>query len=199
MKIGQSVKVNLGGVDVKGNQIPEQWTRGAVINVFTDSYKIGFGEFSSYTEEYFPHDFVVRYTPLSEEAQRAIITRDLPIGLELANDLIKQFLPGRPECTIDGDSLVGYKGGITIDPVTSDQKTIGGLIEKLEWEVISWTWEGGGRWHPDEKVDSAVGTYRSIGEAVSAMIQSIFKMEIDGYLDAKAEQAMAEQWRLDEA
>lgn len=202
MQVGQSVKVRVrSAMVVKGNQIPEQWIEGKVIAIYTDkwpnSYKIGYGEFSSYTEQDFLGGNVVKYTPLSEEAQEANIARDLPIGLALANDLIKQFLPGRPECTLDGESLVGFKGAITIDPVTVDRKTIGGLVERTAWEVVSWSWEGGGRWHPEEKVDSPVGTYNSIGEAVSAMIKAIFAMELDGYLTAKGEQEMEEQWRLD--
>ena len=72
MKIGQTVKINLGGVDVKGNLIPESWREGKVLALDNDSYKIGYGEFSSYTEEYFLKDFVIRYTPLSDEAQEAI-------------------------------------------------------------------------------------------------------------------------------
>lgn len=207
MKIGQSVKVRTRpAMEVKGQQIPELWQRGVVKTVsYTGSdqkpsgFNIAYGEFSSYTEQDFPASDVVKHTPLSDEAQEANIARDLPIGLALANELIKQFLPSHPEVTLDGENLVGYKGGITIDPVTIDQKTIGGLVERTAWEVVSWSWEGGGRWHPEENVDSAVGTYRSIGEAVEAMIKAIFAMELEGYLTAKGEQDMAEQWKLDEA
>jgi hypothetical protein len=199
MQIGQSVKVKVrDAMEVNGHQIPEQWTRGAVKQVGSTWVLVGYGEYSSYTEGHFSKDKVVKYEPLSDAKHAENIATALPIGLALANELMAQFLPSSPLVTLEDETLVGYKGGITIDPTTIDERRVGGLIERTAWEVVSWSWEGGGRWHPEEKVDSAVGTYDSISKAVAAMIKAIFNMEVDGYLTSKADQAMAEAWVEDE-
>lgn len=205
MILGQTVKVKITeAIEVKGRGIPEVWAYGKLLETSgivgepgSVRYKIGYGERSSYREDEFPASSVVKHTPLSEEAHEANVARDLPVGVELANDLLSKFMPTQV-VVLDGETIVGFGGGITINPVCHDVKTIGGLVEKTGWELIGWTYHPATRWEPEDRVDSSLGIYPTINKAVEMMVKAMFSMELDGYLQARAEAKFIEDAFLED-
>jgi hypothetical protein len=203
MKIGDTVKVLS-----RKSQVPEAdlWQRGKVLSVreidppvSTTVYKIGFGEFSSYEEREFERHEIKSYQEQSDEDYNANVERDIPIGLALANAALAELLPGEVVVFKDADGeLSAYHGGVTISPTQYDQPKIGGLIERTGWEVTTWDVQPSTRWHPEEYIDSPVGTFPTIQRAVQALIETIFKLKAKDYWTAKADAAQAEAWEAGE-
>jgi hypothetical protein len=192
MNIGDSVKVPASG----GSEI---LIRGKVLDIRTEEdktlYKVGFGEYSSYREQEFERAEIKSYREQSDAEYNANIDRDIPIGLKLANEALAELLPGEVVVFKDVDGeLSGYHGMVTISPTQYDQPKIGGLIEQTGWDVITWDVEPATRWHPEEFIDSPVGTFPTIQRAVEAMVETIFKLKAKGYWDSKADAAQAEAW-----
>lgn len=196
MNIGDTVKVPASG----GSEI---LVRGKVLDIRTEEdktlYKVGFGEYSSYREQEFERAEIKSYREQSDAEYNANIDRDIPIGLNLANEALASLLPGEVVVFKDVDGeLSGYHGMVTISPTQYDQPRIGGLIEQTGWDVITWTVEPATRWHPEEFIDSPVGTFPTIQRAVEAMVETIFKLKAQGYWNAKADAAQAEAWAAGE-
>lgn len=207
MKVGDTVKV----LAIRGNphtNPPGQdvWIMGKVLGtrdiappVSITVYKVGFGEFSSYQEKEFERHEMKLYQPQTDEQFQEDIDRDMPIGLALAKEAMASLKPGDATPIVLKDGELSYHGIVTITPVQYDHPRIGGLIEKTGYEVITWECKHATRWHPEEYIDSPVGTFPTIGLAVKAMIEAIFKANSNAYWNSKADQAMAEALEQEEA
>lgn len=203
MKIGDTVKVLSRKANPPGQDV---WSRGKVLGVrtidppvSTTLYNIGFGEFSSYEEREFERHEIKSYQEQSDADYNDSIERDIPIGLALANAALAELLPGEVVVFKDADGeLSAYHGGVTISPTQYDQPKIGGLIERTGWEVTTWDVQPSTRWHPEEYIDSPVGTFPTIQQAVQSMIETIFKLKAKDYWNAKADAAQAEAWEAGE-
>ena len=187
MKIGDKVKV----------LYRKTWELGWILDITDSKYKVGFGEFSSYKEREFERHDIKSYKKQSDDEHNGIIERDIPIGLALANEALAELLPGEKVLLKDG-ILYGYYDAVTISPTQYDQPKIGGLIERTGWEVTTWDVQPSTRWHPEEYIDSPVGTFPTIQEAVQSMIETIFKLKCNDYWTGKGEEAQAKAWAENE-
>jgi hypothetical protein len=202
MQAGDNVKVRIQNEGFANHR----WVTGKVLGLRSPErrgeptiIKVGHGEYSSYVEQEFPATDVKRYTPLADERHVANFERDLPIGLVLAQTAIADLLPGETvTLKVSDQSISGYHGAVTLDPVVFEQETIGGFIERTGYQVTVWKHIPASRVQPDEYV-APVGTYPNIGVAVQEFINTIFKVKATDYWQAKADEAMAAQWEEDNA
>lgn len=202
MQIGDTVKV-LSRKSIPPNQ--DIWSRGKVVAVSgvvgdrqSVKYKVGFGEFSSYQEKEFERNDIKTYQELSDADYNAEIERNMPIGLALANEALAELLPGEVVVFKDADGeLSGYGGAVTLSPTQYDQPKIGGLIERMGYEVTVWSYVHATRHQPEEFVDAPVGTFPTIQRAVEELVQTIFKLKSKDYWNAKGDAAQAEAWEND--
>ena len=190
MKIGDRVKV----------LYRKTWKLGWILDINTDStiYNVGFGEtLSCYKEKEFERHDVKSYKKQSDDEHNSIIERDIPIGLSLANAALSDLLPGEKVVLKDG-ILYGYYDAVSISPTQYDQPTISGLIERTGWEVERLHFRPSTRWEPEDCDLSTVGTFPIIEQAVSTMIETIFKLKCNDYWTGKGEEAQAKAWAENE-
>lgn len=200
MKAGDTVKVRIRHGD------KHSWRTGTVIGsreiappVSTTVWMIGHGEFTSYRETEFESNDIKRFTPQTDEAHVANFERDLPLGLALAEEALAELLPNETVALkVSDQTISGYHGAVTIDPVQYDHETIGSFIERTGYQVTVWKHIPATRLQPDEYVDAPVGTYGTIGAAVQVFIRTIFKLKSEDYWNAKADAAAAEAWAAGE-
>jgi len=96
------------------------------------------------------------------------------------------------------NTLSGYHGAVTVDPVQYEQETIGAFIERTGYQVTVWNYHHATRSQPEEYVDAPVGTFPTIGAAVQEFIKTVFALKSQDYWQAKADNAMAEAWAAGE-
>ena len=181
MKIGDKVKV----------LYRKTWELGWILDITDSKYKVGFGEFSSYKEREFERHDIKSYKKQSDDEHNSIIERDMPVGLALANEALSDLLPGEKVVLKDG-ILYGYYDAVSITPTQYDQPTISGLIERTGWEVERLHVCPSTQWEPENCDLSTVGTFPTIEQAVSTMIETIFKLKCSDYWTRKGEEAWAE-------
>jgi len=194
--IGNTVKV-LSRKSMNGKN--DIWSRGVVIDVIANRFKIGFGDFSSYEEREFERNEIKSYLEQSDADFNADFKRDLPIGLALANEALAELLPGEVVVFKDADNeLSAYHGAVTIGPVQYDAPKIGGLIEMTGYQVTVWCHVPSTRWVPEEYIDAPVGTFPTIQGAVLEMVRTIFNLKNQDYWNRKADEAQAVAWEAAE-
>jgi hypothetical protein len=192
MKTGDLVKAKVEG----------KWKSGKVLKASGDAWKVGIGEphYFNYEERDFLPGELKRHQPQTDEAHNANLERDLPIGLALAQEAFAALLPGEVVTFKDADNtLSGYHGAVTIDPVQFDQETIGAFIERTGYQVTEWKYHHATRTQPEEYVDAPVGTFPTIGAAVQEFVKTVFALKSRDYWDHKADEAQAAQWEEDNA
>lgn len=181
------------------------WRKGTVICLKSPQrrneptiIKVGHGEYSSYREQDFTSG-VKRLQEQSDEEHNENLTRDLPLGLAMVQEAIAALLPGEVVSYKEADqSISGYHGAVTLDPVQYDVETIGSFIERTGYQVTVWVYSHATHWQPEEYSDALVGTYPTIGAAVKVFLETIFKLKNEDYWQAKGDQALAEEWARDQ-
>jgi hypothetical protein len=199
MEKGEAVKVLVG---------ENEWRRGTVLGLRSPDRKneptiirVGVGEphYFNYEEK----DFTSGVKRLQEQTDEAHVTnleRDLPIGLELAKEAAAVLLPGETiTLKVSDQTISGYHGAVTIDPVQYEQETIGAFIERTGYQVTVWKQYPATRHQPEEYVDAPVGTYPNIGQAVQVFLETIFKLKAEDYWQHKADEAQAAAWEENNA
>lgn len=198
MKAGDPILVNVHGEG--------KWRRGTFLGErriecpgsVTDGdtvYKVGIGEphYFNYEEDEVYPQFVKRFIPLAEEDATAKHQAELPQAFALAEAALAELLPGETIKVEDG-SILGYNGGVTLDPVVYETPRIGAVQETAGWQVHVVHYHYATRHQPEEYEPVEVGTASDWRAAVALFIETIFKQKAHGYWEHLADDAMAQAW-----
>jgi len=196
MNAGDPVKVLVNEVWKSGTFLGQRQIECA--GSVTDGdivYNIGIGEphHFNYEEEEFYPQFVKRFIPLSDEAEKAKHDAELPLAFAMVERALAELLPGETVEIKEG-SISAYGGAVTLDPVVYETPRIGAVQESAGWQVTVWKYYHATRHEPEDYVDSPVGDATNYSSAVQRFIETIFKIKADGYWDHLADEAMAQAW-----
>jgi hypothetical protein len=187
-------------------EVDGKWRRGSFLaqrNIecagsVTDGdvvYKVGIGEphyFNYEEKEVYPHS-VKRFIPLSEEDATAKHQAELPQAFALAEAALAELLPGETIKVSDG-SILGYNGGVTLDPVVYDAQRIVAVQETAGWQVHVVHYHYATRHQPEEYEPVMIGGASDWRSAVRLFIETIFSQKAHGYWEHLADNAMAQAW-----
>lgn len=188
----------------------KQWRRGTFLSQrqitcpgsVTDGdtvYMVGIGEthYFNYEEREVYPQHVKRFIPLSEEDATAKHQAELMPAYQMAQAALFALMPGET-IEVKDRSILGFHGGVTLDPVVYETLRIGAVQETAGWQVHVVHYHYATRNQPEEYEPVEVGTASDWRTAVRLFIETIFKQKANSYWEHLADETMATAWAENE-
>jgi len=191
MKNGDPILIEVEGKWRRGTFLGSRNIHGLLL-----VYKVGIGEthYCDYEEREVYPPLVKRFIPLSEEDAKAKHVAELMPAYQMAQAALFALMPGE-YVTVDDGSILGYNGGVTLDPVVYETQRIGAVQETAGWQVHVVHYHYATRNQPEEYCPVEVGTASSnYQQAVQLFIETILKQKAHDYWENLAEKAAARAW-----
>jgi len=197
------------GCKVKVRVRDKDWRQGKLIKVLPqglneEKYLCGVGEphYFNYEERPFDRFDVKQYVELPEEQALATHLQEAQLAFALVQEAVAKLMPDEKVELVQTNaasgnveiSIVGYYGGVTLDPVIYEQETIGQVVERAAWQVTTWHSYPDTRTEPGGVDDCPIGTPTNYAQAAVLFVETLFKLKANDYWQNKADEAAAQAW-----
>lgn len=165
--------------------VNNQQRDGKILSRNADKVLVGIGEphYFNYEEKEFSLDEIKRFYPISVDATANASKILLSEGFEHIKKLLQNLLPSEV-AEVKDDTIVGYHGSVTLETVIMEVARIGGIQEVAGFQVTIWRSHPATFHEPEYVSDYVVDVYRSLPEAASVFVQTIFKCKCDDYCNS---------------